>query len=122
MIKFTVVVREVGRLKPDYSLDFQAPTLPREGEYISIQRPDRQSPYGEDMIVRKVWWRLLHAETGAMSQMEATGAVDEIYVECEPASGPWSSAQWLRLVEGGRTAGHDVPAFDVARLSIPEPE
>ena len=54
--------------------------LPRLlGEYISIQRPDKQPPFGEDLIVGKVWWRLGHPETGTIAPGEPKlGSVDEI--------------------------------------------
>jgi hypothetical protein len=66
MVRVNVVVREAGRLKPDYSLDFELPEVPKVGSYISIQRPDKPEPYGEDLIVRQVWWRLWHPETSAV--------------------------------------------------------
>lgn len=122
MIKFIIVVREPGSLKPDYSLEFEAAELPREGEYISIQRPDKQRPYGEDMVVRNVWWRLAHPETEGFTDKPKTGSVDEIFVECEPASSPYSSRHWLRVVEGAREQGVDLPRFNVERFSVPEPE
>ena len=55
MVKINLVVRELGKLKPDYSLDFELPEVPAVGSYVSIQRPDKPKPYGEDVIVRKVW-------------------------------------------------------------------
>ncbi len=38
-----VVVREVGKLKPDYSLEFQFSEVPKVSDYISIHRPDLQT-------------------------------------------------------------------------------
>ncbi|WP_448662815.1 hypothetical protein ACG3SL_19570 [Sphingomonas sp. CJ20] len=113
MIRFIVVVRETGRLKPDYSLGFEAPELPREGDYLSIQRPDKRRPYSEDMIVRRVWWRLFHPETGGMEGDPKTGGVEEIFVECEPAIGPYSSDQW-------RDGHASAPEFEVERFSVRE--
>jgi hypothetical protein len=69
MVKINLVVRELGKMKPDYSLDFELPEVPAIGSYISIQRPDHPEPYGEDVIVRKIWWRLKHPETAATSSM-----------------------------------------------------
>ncbi|MBB4373570.1 hypothetical protein GGD63_006393 [Bradyrhizobium sp. cir1] len=65
MTRAIVVVREVGKLNPEYSLEFDLPEVPRVGSYISINRPDNPEPYSEDMIVEKVWWRLHHPETRA---------------------------------------------------------
>lgn len=121
MIRFTLVVREIGRLKPDYSLDFQAQELPREGEYLSIQRPDKQAPYGEDVVVRRVWWRLNHPETGGFSSGEPkVGAVNEIFVECDPVIGPYSSDHWRDMLTGARERGADIEDMEVERMSIRE--
>jgi hypothetical protein len=118
MVRFTVVVREPGRLKPDYSLEFVAAELPREGDYLSVQRPDHERPFGEDMIVAKVWWRLSHPETEPVTlERGPAGTVDEIIVECVPAVGPWSSDRWRDSL--GRAGA---PAFEVSRLSIRESE
>jgi hypothetical protein len=54
MARVTIVIREVGHLKPDYLLDFDLPEVPKPGSYISIQRPDKPELYGEDLIVRQV--------------------------------------------------------------------
>jgi hypothetical protein len=42
------IVREIGKLKSEYSLDFEFPELPKVGDYISIHRPDLRNPLGED--------------------------------------------------------------------------
>jgi hypothetical protein len=120
MIKVCIIIREPGRTKPDYSLDFNLPTLPRKGDYISVQRPDKPSPWGEDMIVREIWWRLNHPETGGSSSSQPkVGAVHEIMIECEPATSPYSSDNWKKYVEG-YSSPKDVPTFDVARLDVRE--
>lgn len=49
MIKFIVVVREIGRLKPDYSLEIEAPALPGVGSYLSVERPDSTYGHTEDL-------------------------------------------------------------------------
>ncbi|MCJ9725407.1 hypothetical protein MOV64_31805 [Agrobacterium sp. BETTINA12B] len=121
MVKVTVVVREIGRLKPDYSLDFELPSVPSVNSYISIQRSDKPKPYGEDLIVRQIWWRLDHPETVGYSHGEAKiGSVSEIIVECEPAASPYSSTQWLQLIDGARTHGTTVEDFKVERFSVRE--
>ena len=120
MIKVCIVIREPGRTKPDYRLDFNLPALPRKGDYISVQRPDKQSPWGEDMIVQEIWWRLDHPETKSISsEKPKSGSVNEIMIECEPATSPYSSDNWKKYVEGHRTP-ESVPTFDVARLDVRE--
>lgn len=116
MVRFLVVVRVPGGMEPDYSLEFEAAVLPREGEYLSIQRPAHERPFGEDMIVAKIWWRLSHPETGGVaSDPPEVGRLDEIFVECVPAIGPWSSDRWRDgLVRSG------APELELSRLSVRE--
>jgi len=116
MVRFLVVVRESGRLEPDYSLEFEAAMLPREGDYLSVQRPDHERPFGEDMIVAKIWWRFSHPETGGFaSDPPAVGRLDEIFVECVPAVGPWSSDRWR---DGLARSG--APELELSRFSVRE--
>lgn len=124
MPRVEIVVREPGRKKPDYSLTFDLPEIPRVGDYISIQRPDKPDPYGEDMIVRHIWWRLKHAETGSAAASPAkVGGIDEVWIECEPALSPYSSDSWRNLLEGSRTGrGSIIEEFDVERFSVRESE
>ena len=120
-VKINLVVRELGKLKPDYSLDFELPEVPAVGSYISIQRPEHEAEWGEDVVVHKVWWRLKQPETAAKaSDPPKFGAVREILVECEVATGPWSSDRWLKLAEAARARGVNVEAFEVARLNMRE--
>jgi hypothetical protein len=123
MVKINLVVRELGKLKPDYSLDFELPEVPAIGSYISIQRPDHPEPYGEDVIVRKIWWRLKHPETdAASSNPPKVGAVTEIFVECDVAKSPYSSDNWLKWANAGTARGENVEEFEVARFSLRESE
>jgi hypothetical protein len=120
MVRATIVVREVGRLKPDYSLVFELPELPKVGDYISIHRPDKPEPYGEDAIVRQIWWRLEHPETaGVATGAPKTGTLKEVFVECEPAIGPYSSDSWRAMLEGALKRA-EVREFDVERLAVRE--
>jgi hypothetical protein len=120
MVQVIVVVREIGKLKPDYSLKFERPEVPRVGSYISIQRPDHPSPFGEDMVVRQVWWRLRHPETASSTtaETEKIGDITEIFVECDPALSPYSSDHWRHsLGDGGNPA---VEKLNVSRFSVGE--
>lgn len=119
MTEVIIIIRETGRLKPDYSLKFDLPAIPAAGHYISISRQGEAEPWGEDLVVRKVWWRLKHPETeGFSTGQEKVGSVTEIYVECDVAEGPWSSDQWMKVVKGARSRGVEVESFDVERLAI----
>jgi hypothetical protein len=123
MVQVNIVVLEIGKLKPDFSLDFELPEVPAVGSYISILRPDTPEPYGEDLVVRKIWWRLKHPETrGAESTPAQIGSFHEIFVECNQAAGPYSSASWLLLLDSAKKRGVEIEEFSVSRLSAPESE
>jgi hypothetical protein len=123
MVQVNIVVLEIGKLKPDFSLDFELPEVPAVGSYISILRPDTPEPYGEDLVVRKIWWRLKHPETrGAESPLAQIGSFHEIFVECNQAAGPYSSASWLLLLDSAKKRGVEIEEFHVSRLSAPESE
>jgi hypothetical protein len=47
MVKITLMVRELGGLKPDFSLEFELPEAPAVGSYISIQRPEHKAEWGK---------------------------------------------------------------------------
>ena len=123
-MKINLVVREPSRVKPDYSLDFEVPEVPAIGAYISIGRPDCPEPYSEDVIVRRVWWRLHHPETGTASTANSAklGKVTEVFVECEVAEGPYASDDWRSVIESARQRGHEVERFDVERFSVRQSE
>lgn len=121
MPQIIVVVRELGGIEPDYWLPFEVPEVPAVGTYLSIYRPDKPEPFGEDLIVRYVWWRLKHPETGGFGDdPPKVGSLIEIVVECDMALGPYSSDHWRKMLEGARERGVEVVEFDVSRIAIPE--
>jgi hypothetical protein len=118
MTRVVVYVREVGRLEPEFSLEFDLPEVPKVGAYISVCRPDT-APYSEDMIVEKVWWHLKHPQALAGGEVEPRiGSLKEIFVECVQAIGPWSTDQWRDTLDRKRKRGAEIPEFEVARLSV----
>jgi hypothetical protein len=119
MTHVLIVVREVGRLSPEYSLLFDLPEVPTVGSYISIHRPDKPTPYGEDLIVQQIWWQLEHPETsGFGTDRPKIGKLGEIIVECVQAIGPHSSDHWRDMLTKRRESGAEIPDFEVARVSI----
>jgi hypothetical protein len=118
MVAVTIVVREAGKLKPDYLAEFELPELPRVGDYISIHRPDVRKPLGEDLIVRAVWWGLEHPETHGFASGESKGTLRDLLIECDIAEGPYATEHWLRIVAAARAKGVDVPKFAVSRIVV----
>jgi hypothetical protein len=115
MIKFTIVVRELDNLNPDYWLNFEAPSVPNIGTYISINRLDERKPLGEDLIVRQVWSRFHHPEThGFASGPPATGKLVETFVECDQALGPYSSPKWRKRLEASQQREFLLKSFKLA--------
>jgi hypothetical protein len=120
MPQVQIVVREIGSTKFDYSLPFDVPGVPRVGDYISIHREDTPTPHGEDLIVRRIWWRLETSEvrTAPPAEIVQTGDVREIIVECDQAIGPYSTDRWRDALEAAKKRGVAVEEFDISRFSI----
>lgn len=118
MVDVIVVVREVGRLRPQAFLRFALPDVPAVGSYISVQRPEASGPFGIDLIVRQVWWRLHHPELDQTFSVpsDKTGSLNEVFIECDPALGPWSSEEWRRALG----TNQEVETFEAER-PVPEP-
>jgi hypothetical protein len=121
MVQVIVVIREIGREKPDYSLPFDLPGVPSAGDYISIFRPDSPT-HSEDVIVRHVWWHLHSPETRAVvtGGEPKIGRLREVMVECDVAVGPYARDQWRDSAEAAKRRGVDVAEFNVARVSVRE--
>ena len=114
MERITVVVRKAGGLEPDYSVKFEVPTIPRVGTYLSIHRDGSPRPFGEDLIVRQVWWRLEHPD-GDRDASTSVGKVEEIIVECAKAIGPYSTETWRKELLLAEKRGVEVEEFDLSR-------
>ena len=115
MLRVQVVVREVGGLKPEYSMAFDLPYLPRVGSYLSIERPGLAGET-QDLIVRQVWWRLSHPHRDdgrTYATAEGVGEVDEITIECAKAIGPHSTERWREELLAAERNGIEVDTFDV---------
>jgi hypothetical protein len=122
-MQIRLVVREPGSLKPDYSVCFDVPAIPRPGDYISISRPDTLTPHTEDVVVRQVWWKLDGPDqrrTMVSEQTEVAGSASETIVEADPAIGPWSTDRWRDTLEAARAKGIEIERFQLERLSVRE--
>jgi hypothetical protein len=113
-MKATLVFVPPGGGDAEYSLQFELPSVPQPGSYISITRPDQQGT--EDFIVRRNLWYLEHPTTGA-SETETTrqaGAMRELGVQCEFARGPYSSDEHRRTCDTYERGGREVQDFDAS--------
>jgi hypothetical protein len=107
-MKATLVFVPPGGGDAEYSLQFELPSVPQPGSYISITRPDQQGT--EDFIVRRSLWHLEHPTTGAYGEGE-TGTMWELGVECEFARGPYSSDEHRRTCDAYERGGRAVQSF-----------
>jgi hypothetical protein len=96
MINVRLLFVPPGGGETNYGLDFNLPSIPQPGDYITVTRPNQEG--SEDFIVRRTWWQLEYPE-GPNTQDARTftpGALKNAYVECEFAKGPFSSESHLR--------------------------
>jgi hypothetical protein len=96
----------------EYSLQFELPSVPQPGSYISIIRPDQQVGT-EDFIVRHILWHLEHPTTGAYGEGE-TGTMRGLYVQCEFARGPYSSDEHRQKCDDYERGGRAVQSFETS--------
>jgi hypothetical protein len=107
----TLVFVPPGGGDAEYSLQFELPSVPQPGSYISITRPDQQGT--EDFIVRRNLWHLEQPTTGAYGEGE-TGTMTELGVECEFARGPYSSDEHRRTCDDFERGGREVQDFETS--------
>ena len=110
----TLVFVPPGGGDPEYSLQFELPSVPQPGSYISITRPDQQVGT-EDFIVRRSLWHLEHPTTGAYGEGE-TGTMRELSVQCEFARGPYSSDEHRRTCDAFEQTGREVQSFETSAI------
>jgi hypothetical protein len=114
----TLVVVPPGGGEAEYSLLFEVPALPREGDYVTVMR-HRPAPVPgrhigtEDFIVRRVWWAFDYPDDGRLfeySDERIPGTLNGIGIEVEPARGPYSSDAHLRAC-GPRARTFEASAY-----------
>jgi hypothetical protein len=108
-MKVRLVFVPPGGGDAEFSLEFELPSVPQPGSYISITRPDQQVGT-EDFIVRRNLWHLEHPTTGAYGE-GATGTMRVLGVECEFALGPYSSDEHRRTCDAFERGGREVQDF-----------
>lgn len=95
----------------DFSMMFDVPMLPQQGDYLAISRPGQTGT--EDFIVRRTWWSLdyPHGENDDPEEHEL-GRVKAIYLECEFAVGHMSSESHMRSCDIYRKCGKPLRKVD----------
>jgi len=68
--------------------------------------------------VRAVWWLLEHPETHGCQSGGNHRTVQETFVECDVANGPYASERSRKTVEAARARGVEAPEFQVDRYSL----
>ena len=112
-VNLAFVPPEVG--DTEYSLQFELPSVPQPGSYISIIGPDQQVG-SEDFIVRRILWHLEHPTTGASGEEGETGTMRGLYVQCEFARGGFSSEAHRRTCDDYERGGREVQDIDASRF------
>tara|TARA_Y100000114_G_C11761304_1_gene329898 strand:- start:3554 stop:3886 length:333 start_codon:yes stop_codon:yes gene_type:complete len=85
-MKVTLIVVPPGGGEADYEVDFEMPAIPRNGDYIVLNRSDdtyKDKPGMAYFIVRRTWWSLEYDDRG--------GRTNVVAVEVEFAKGPVQS-------------------------------
>jgi hypothetical protein len=96
----------------EYSLEFELPSVPQPGNYISITRPGQLG--AEEFIVRRILWHLEHPTTGAYGEEGETGTMRGLYVQCEFARGPYSSDEHRRMCDAFEQGGREVQSLETS--------
>jgi hypothetical protein len=108
-MKVTLIFVPPGGGEADYSLDFDLPSVPQPGDYISIQRPTETG--FEDFIVRRVWWYLTYPKSEGITTTTTLGKCEGITVEGEFALGHHSTESHKRACEMYKNRGKPIQTF-----------
>jgi len=97
-----------GGGEQEYSLAFDLPAIPQQGDYITITRDDTEN--GEtgrqSFIVRRTWWYLHYSNNGGQSK--------EIVVEVEFAQGSYDSESHKSTIKMYANRGKAAKSFDAS--------
>lgn len=101
-----------GGGESDYTLNFDLPTIPRPGDYISIRRLNQEGT--SDFIVRRTWWHLYYPSDALYEDAKDTthGTVKGIAVECEFARGPYSGNEHKKSCDSYDVRKGTVKSFE----------
>jgi hypothetical protein len=116
MFKVTLVVCDKPKSSPDYSMPFTVPSVPREGDYVTVKRIDPKTgepltaPSREDkndpnapkhwevetFVVKRVRWSFKFPSSGTGYGDETPGTIEDILVEVVPADSYWAHPNFKR--------------------------
>ena len=106
-MKARLVFVPPGGGEAEYTLDFDLPSVPQVGDYVSVTRPGEDGT--ADFIVRRAWWALNYPSVGVA---HGGGVLHSVIVECEFAHGPRPSAAHQRTCELYASRGLAPKVFD----------
>lgn len=98
VMEIIVVVVPPGGGEAEYSLPFEVPEAPNEGDYISVKRP--QTDGFEHFIVRRRRWMMEFPEAPPVETEDdyTVGETEKLYIEAEIAEGPVPSEGHERVL------------------------
>ena len=100
-----------GGGEKDYGMDFELPSAPQAGDYISIVRDDGTGD--RTFIVRRTYWQLAFpSKEAAESVSDPHGTETTIMVECEFARGYFNSESHKRACDSYEAKGYAVPKLE----------
>lgn len=104
-MKVTLAFTPPGGGEQQYSLDFELPGVPQQGDYIRIERNDEVGTY--DFLVKRTWWLLRYSDGPP-----ARGVVKDLVVECEHALSVHPTPQHKKEADAYEAHGQKVKRFD----------
>ena len=95
-----------GGGETEYSLEFDLPSVPQRGDYISVFRPGQAG--AETFVVKRTWWSL------EFDDEHTRGSLNNVWVECEFALSYAASEEHRRYCEGFKR--RDLPLHAASAL------
>lgn len=110
-MKVRLVFVPPGGGEADYQLQFELPSVPQPGDYISIVRDAATG--AETFTVRRTMWGLSYPASGGYTSSEQEhGHATDIWVECEFARGAFMTKEHGRACDGYEARGLTVPEHE----------
>ena len=112
-MKVSLVFVPPGGGEADYQLEFELPSVPQAGDYISVIRDGATSPGYETFLVRRTIWELKYPKSSSgLATNGEHGTVSTIWVECEFARGMMMTPEHEKACATYAARGYAVPKLD----------